>query len=82
MAAFMQRLRREFNPYTVIVDMPPMLGADDVIALLPQIDCLLLVLAVGRSTLSEFETCKAHLGPANIVRVVLNKARELAGHEI
>jgi Mrp family chromosome partitioning ATPase len=82
MSAFIERLRREFKPSVVIFDMPSMLTADDVLALLPQIDCVLLAVAVGRSTMSEVEACKEHLGSANVVRVVLNRVREFAGREI
>ena len=53
-----------------------MLVADDFLTLLPQIDCVLLVGAVGTSTVSDIEHCKRHLQSANVIRVVLNKARE------
>ena len=33
----------------IILDLPPILSSDDVIAVLPQIDCVLLVAAVGHS---------------------------------
>ena len=55
MSSLLQTIKRDFKSYTVILDMPPMLTGDDVIALLPQLDCVLLVAAVGTSTLSELK---------------------------
>ncbi|CCE09358.1 putative Exopolysaccharide biosynthesis/transport protein [Bradyrhizobium sp. STM 3843] len=56
-----------------IVDLPPMLAGHDVISILPQIDCVLLVAAVGTTKTSEIEDCKKYLENSDIVRVVLNK---------
>ena len=60
----------------VIVDLPPVLAADDVIALLPQLDCLLLVVAAGETTPAEIEECDRLLSAANSVDIVLNKSDE------
>ena len=76
MQAFIQQLRRDFRSYVVILDLPPMLVSDDVTALLPQIDCALLVAAVGTSTVPEIEECGRHLQSTNLVRVVVNKVPE------
>jgi protein-tyrosine kinase len=73
MSSLLQTIKRDFKSYTVILDMPPMLTGDDVIAILPQMDCVLLVAAVGTSTLSELKQCSKHLQSAEVVRVVLNK---------
>lgn len=73
MSSLLQTIKRDFRYYTVILDMPPMLTGDDVIALLPQLDCVLLVAAVGISTLSELKQCSKHLQSSEVVRVVLNK---------
>jgi protein-tyrosine kinase len=76
MQAFIQELRRNFRPFIVILDLPPMLVSDDVTVLLPQIDCALLVAAVGTSTVPEIEECGRHLQSTNLVRVVVNKVPE------
>jgi len=76
MSAMLQEIKREFPSHIVIFDLPPMLSGDDVLALLPQIDCVLLVAAVGTSTLSEVKECNKHLRSAEVVRVVLNKAAD------
>ena len=76
MKNLLQLIRRDFPSHVVIIDTAPMLAADDFLTVLPQIDCVLLVGAVGTSTVSDIEHCKRHLQSANVVRVVLNKVRE------
>jgi protein-tyrosine kinase len=77
MSAMLQEIKRDYRSHIVVVDLPPMLASDDVIALMPQLDCILLVAAVGKSTVSEIEECNAHLQSAEVVRLVLNKVPEL-----
>ncbi len=76
LASLLQQIKREFRAWTVIVDLPPVLMSDDVISILPQIDCMLFVAAAGTSTLTEIKECNKHLQSASIVRVVLNKAAD------
>ena len=57
----------------IILDLPPLLTGHDVITILPQVDCVLLVAAVGTSTISEIEECNKHLQATDVVRFVLNK---------
>jgi len=67
-------LRERYESRIVIFDLPPVLGIDDTIALLPQIDCVLMVVANGMSTKREIEN-SLHLLPASkLVGIVLNKA--------
>ena len=72
MGNLLQDLRRDYQ--TIVVDLPPILSSDDVIRILPQIDCVLLVAAVGLSKLSDVEESMRHLQSSQLVRVVLNKA--------
>jgi protein-tyrosine kinase len=60
----------------VILDLPPLLIGHDVISILPQVDCVLLVAAVGTTKVSEIQECNNHLSGTNIVRFVLNKVPE------
>jgi Mrp family chromosome partitioning ATPase len=76
MSNLLQGIKRDFRARTVILDMPPMLSSDDVIAMLPQIDCVLLVAAVGNSTVSEIKECNRHLQATEVVRLVLNKSAD------
>jgi len=60
----------------VIFDLPPLLTSHDVISILPQVDCVLLVAAVGVSKISEIQECYRYLQEADVVRFVLNKVPE------
>lgn len=77
MSKLLQEIKNENRARTIIFDMPPMLSGDNVISILPQIDCVLFVAAVGTTTVSEIKECNKHLQTSEVVRVVLNKASEL-----
>ena len=76
MSSMLQDIGRNYPTRTVILDLPPLLTSDDVIAVLPQLDCVLLVTAVGTSTVSEIKQCNRHLQSSDVVRVVVNKVEE------
>src|SRR5262245_3318305 len=74
MDTMLQDIKQIFRSQTVIFDMPPLLVGDEVLATLPRIDGVLLVTAVGVSTLHEIEECNKHLQLTEVIRLVLNKA--------
>jgi protein-tyrosine kinase len=74
MSDILDELKRNYRSRIVLVDLPPVLSSDDVITILPQIDCILLVVAAGVTTPQQIEDCGRHLQSADVVRVVLNKA--------
>jgi protein-tyrosine kinase len=76
MRTILQDIRRSYQSNIIIVDLPPILASDDVISILPQMDCVLLVAAVGQSKVSEVEECSRHLKSSHLVRLVVNKATE------
>jgi Mrp family chromosome partitioning ATPase len=76
MRSMLQDIRRSYPSRFVILDLPPLLSSDDVIAVVPQIDCVLMVVAVGTSTVSEIRQCNRHLQSSDVIRVVVNKAEE------
>jgi protein-tyrosine kinase len=68
---------RSYSPRpTIIVDMPPVLGSDDVLAFLPQADCCILAVAEGISTLREIESSEKLLATTNMLGTVLTKSTE------
>jgi protein-tyrosine kinase len=77
MAKMFQDVRRDHRAQTIIVDLPPILSSDDVIAILPQVDCALLVVAVGTSKVAEIEECSRHLNSTDVVRIAVNKVPDL-----
>jgi protein-tyrosine kinase len=76
MALLFQQIRRELQSHIIIVDLPPMLYRDGVMAILPHIDGVLLVAAMGTSTVPEIQDCSKYLQATEVVGYVLNKARE------
>ena len=73
----MKRLLQEIGgdgSRIVILDLPPLLTGHDAVSILPEVDCVLLVAAVGTSKVSEIEECKKYLQGTDLVRFVLNKA--------
>ena len=77
-SALLENIRQEFKGRTVIFDMPPLLQGDEVLALLPKIDCVLLVTAAGVSTQQQIVECNKHLQSTEVVRLVLNMAPQTA----
>ena len=77
MSKLLFELKNQDRSRIIILDMPPVLAGDSVISILPQMDCVLFVAAVGTTTASEIKECNKHLQTSAIVRVVLNKASEL-----
>jgi Mrp family chromosome partitioning ATPase len=60
----------------LIYDLPPMLAADDALAILPSIDAMLLVAAAGETRLSEIDSCERDLSlHGKFAGLVLNKCR-------
>jgi len=76
--ALLQEIRQNFRAWTVILDLPPILMGDDVISILPQIDCSLLVTAAGKTTTSEVKEAIKHLESTAVVRVVINKVTDVS----
>jgi Mrp family chromosome partitioning ATPase len=77
MAALLRELRQVDRSRIIILDLPPVLVGDDVLSILPQIDCVLFVAAVGASTVSEIKECNKHLQSTTVVRIALNKSSEM-----
>jgi Mrp family chromosome partitioning ATPase len=79
--AALARMKADLNPDTVIYDLPPMLTCDDVMAFLPNVDCVLLIAGAEISTIDEIDRCENDLAQqTNVLGVVLNKCR-YAGEE-
>jgi len=76
-AAALEAMLIQLEPEVVIHDMPPALVADDVLALAPQIDAVLLVVDGTRTTPDEIRACERLFdGVLPILGVVLNRAQD------
>lgn len=69
-------LKDRYDSRIVIFDLPPLMASDDAIAFLPQVDCVLLVVASGETTPGEVKESRRQLQSANLVGVVLNKSSD------
>jgi Mrp family chromosome partitioning ATPase len=67
-------LRDRYKERIVIFDLPPLLNVDDAIAILPNIDCVLMVVGNGMVTNHDMEESLRHLHSTHLLGVVLNKA--------
>lgn len=76
MSDLLRDIRQICASHVVIIDLPPMLTSDDVLAILPHMDCALFVAAAGLTTTSEIKECTSHLQSIDVLRIVLNKASE------
>lgn len=76
MLELMQTLEAEAPRRILVVDMPPVLAADDVLAFAPQIDGLLLVVCEGTTARDSLVKAKEVLAEMNLLGVVLNRSAE------
>ncbi|MCD6661766.1 MAG: CpsD/CapB family tyrosine-protein kinase [Comamonas sp.] len=67
-------LRERYDDRLVIFDLPPVMAGDDVMAVLPSMDAVLLVVGNGDSTKQEIEESLRHIPADRFLGVVLNKA--------
>lgn len=73
--AFINQLRRRYVDRIVMFDLPPLLAGDDAIAVLPKLDCALLVVAEGVTTQSEIKDCMRDLPEGvNLLGTIFNQA--------
>ncbi len=69
-------IRSEPGRPILVVDMPPVLITDDVLAFLPQADCCILAVAEGVSTVSDVSSSEKLLTGTNYLGVILTKSNE------
>lgn len=73
-SVLVRELRDRYLDRIVLFDLPPVLGTDEAIAVLPQVDCVLLVIGDGESTQEEIEETVRLLSSNNLIGTVLNKS--------
>ncbi len=80
MAELLAFIHSALSPDIVLLDLPPMGLGDDVLALLPQLDSTLLVVAAGQTTIEEADECERQISQnGNLLGVVLNKSETGGG---
>lgn len=79
-AKVLKQMRQALAPDVTIFDLPPLLANDDVLSFLPNVDCVVLVVAAEKTTVRETDYCERLLAErTNVAGVVLNKCRYTPG---
>ncbi|MGI9234003.1 MAG: hypothetical protein ACR2RD_10270, partial [Woeseiaceae bacterium] len=74
---FFSELRERLPPsVVVIVDLPPLLAADDALAVAPMLDAFVLVVGEGQAERSDVSDLQPLLQEFNHIGTVLNKSVE------
>ena len=76
MADFINTLEAQTPRRIVILDMPPIMVSDDVLAFAPRVDSFLLVASQGLTARRTLTNAKEVLSELNILGVVLNRSTE------
>lgn len=77
-ADVLDEIEAQFNPTVMLFDLPPALLNDDVIAMRPHIDALLIVAAGGLTKANDIKETERRLGDkVPLLGVVLNKAEQV-----
>ncbi len=66
-------LRQRYDSRIVILDLPPLLSADDTMIVLPQVDCALMVIGNGKHSESELQDSMRLLNGVNLLGTVINR---------
>ena len=76
--AALQAIDETLAPDFLLYDMPPLLGSDDVLAFLPNVDAILMVAGGGETTAADLIECERLLeGGPRYLGVVLNRAENV-----
>jgi Mrp family chromosome partitioning ATPase len=76
MLDLMHSLEAEAPRRILVMDMPPVLASDDVLAFAPQLDCALLVVGEGYTSRDSLKRAKEVLTEMNLLGVVLNRSAD------
>ena len=76
MADFINALEAQTPRRIIILDMPPLMVSDDVLAFAPRVDSFLLVVSQGLTARRTLANAKEVLSEMNLLGVVLNRSTE------
>lgn len=74
MIELVQELRDRYPERLVVIDLPPLLVADDALAFSPYVDAMLLVAEEGKTSRDDLRRAVKLLDDVNIIGTVLNKS--------
>ena len=73
MKAFVQEIKNRYDDRCVIFDVPPLLGGADAIAFAPLVDCILMVVEEGRTSIQEVKNALEMIPTEKFLGFVLNR---------
>ena len=76
MVSLIAEMRSRYPSRLVLLDMPPVLACDDVLAFSPHVDAVLLVAVDGETDQEELARATALLDKMNLLGIVLNKSAD------
>ena len=76
--SFIKEVKDRYHNRILVVDLPPVLAVDDSMIVLPQVDCVLMVVSNGVNNEKEILETKRRLQQYNLIGVVFNKAEVIA----
>jgi len=74
MVSLIGEMKSRYPSRLVLLDMPPVLACDDVLAFSPYVDAVLLVAVDGETDHEDLARATALLGKMNLLGIVLNKS--------
>lgn len=69
-------LRERYTDRLMVIDLPPVLLADDFLTIVPQLDCVLLIVSEGRTRRQDVARMKELLGGVRVLGTVLNASAD------
>ena len=67
--------RERYAERIVIFDLPPLLGTDDAMTMLSQVDCVLVVVGNGMVSKTDLEESMRYIDQDKLLGTILNKAK-------
>jgi protein-tyrosine kinase len=69
-------IQAAYQPNVMLFDLPPFLVSDDTRAFLKNVDCALILVRAGETTVSQIDTCEKEISEhTNVMGVVLNQCQ-------
>jgi len=73
----LREIEERYDPDCMIFDLPPLLVNDDTRVVLKDVDCALMVVQAGITTVAQIDACEREIAEhTNMIGVVLNQCRD------
>jgi len=76
MKALVQKIKTRYKDRYVIFDVPPILSGADAITFAPMVDCILMVVEEGRTSIQDVKRSLEMIPTEKFLGFVLNRRKE------